>query len=133
MTITQTSQRENVCRLIQDYADEPYCLRLIQFFGWHPHARFSGLSILHALNVSSEQHYIERAMAQLIDKGLVKSYSEHNVPYYGLTDDESLRRAALSVVSLDWGQWQVVLRHSYGHTWDSLTQPSVLDRAVTNA
>ncbi len=134
MTVTQANERQSMCQLTQEYADDPYCLKLIQFFGWHPNARFSGLAILHALNVSSERHYIERAMMQLIDKGVVRTYSENNVRLYCLTDNESLRQAARDIARLDWSQWQVVLRQSYAHVWGNLTgrQPASWS-AVSNA
>ena len=122
MTITQATEREFLCQLIKEYGDDPYCLELIQFFGWHPHARFSGLAILHALSVSGERLYVEKALRQLVDKGLVKTYSENNIAFYCLTDDDALRQAALDATQLDWSQWQVMLRQSYSHLWSYLAQ-----------
>jgi len=130
----QGAANEEICRLIDDYAEDPYCLRLIEFFSCHPDARFSGLSVLHALGVNSERYYIERAMAQLIDKGIVKTYSDDSVPYYGLTDDCSLRQSVVNVISLDWGQWQKALQRHQVHIWGSLTRPpTVNESTVTNA
>jgi hypothetical protein len=122
MTITQATEREFLCQLIKEYGDDPYCLELIQFFGSHPHARFSGLAILHALSVSGERLYVEKALRQLVDKGLVKTYSENNIAFYCLTDDDALRQAALDATRLDWSQWQVMLRQSYSHLWSYLAQ-----------
>ena len=134
MAIAQAPEREHLCQLIKEYSDDPYCLELIQFFGWHPNARFSGLAILHALSVSGERRYIEKALRQLIDKGVVKTYSENNIALYCLTDDEALRQAALDIARLDWSQWQVMLRQSYTHLWSYLSrrQPSPAS-AVTNS
>jgi hypothetical protein len=133
MAVTQATERENVCQLIEEYADDPYCLELIQFFGWHPSTRFSGLAILHALNVNSERCYIERAMRQLIDKGVVRAYSDNNVHYYCLTNDESFRQAAVDIVRLDWSQWQALLRRSHVHIRSNMEeQPLVLLNTITN-
>jgi hypothetical protein len=122
MTITQATEREFLCQLIKEYDNDPYCLELIQFFGQHPHTRFSGLAILHALSVSGERLYVEKALRQLVDKGLVKTYSENNIAFYCLTDDDALRQAALDATRLDWSQWQVMLRQSYSHLWSYLAQ-----------
>lgn len=132
MATTQASEREYVCQLIKEYIDNPYCLELIQFFGWHPNARFSGLAILHALSVSGERCYIEKALRQLVDKGMVKTYSENNIAFYWLTNHEELRQTALDVASLDWGQWQVMLRQSYTRKNSLMRRRPVSASAITN-
>ena len=134
MNTAQTTERENVFQLIKEYDSDPCCLELIQFFGWYPNARFSRLAILHALSANGERRFIERALRQLIDNGVVKTYSENNIALYCLTDDEALRQAALDIARLDWSQWQVMLRQSYTHLWSYLTRrkPSSAS-AVTNS
>ena len=134
MAATQTTERENVCQLLEEYADDPYCLELIQFFGWHPNTRFSGLAVLHAMNVNSEKRYIEMAMRQLIDKGMVRAYSEHNVHFYHLTEDELLRQVAVDVVRLDWSQWQAILRQSQDRGRNNTEEEMLTPRSpITNA
>jgi len=130
MTITQITEKEYLYQLIKEYSDNPYCLELIQFFGWHPNARFSGLAILHALSVSGERRYVEKALRQLIDKGLVKTYSENNIAFYCLTDDNALRQAALDIARLDWSQWQVMLRQSYTHMWSYMTRHKLSSTSI---
>ena len=130
MTITQITEKEYLYQLIKEYSDNPYCLELIQFFGWHPNARFSGLAILHALSVSGERRYVEKALRQLIDKGLVKTYSENNIAFYCLTDDNALRQAALDIARLDWSQWQVMLRQSYTNMWSYMTRHKLSSTSI---
>lgn len=130
MTIIQMTEKEYLYQLIKEYNDNPYCLELIQFFGWHPNARFSGLAILHALSVSGERRYVEKALRQLIDKGLVKTYSENNIAFYCLTDDNALRQAALDIARLDWSQWQVMLRQSYTHMWSYMTHHKLSSTSI---
>ncbi|HEX9897558.1 MAG TPA: hypothetical protein VGA85_07885 [Dehalococcoidales bacterium] len=134
MATAQATEREFLCQLIKEYSDDPYCLELIQFFGWHPNACFSGLAILHALSVSGERRYVEKALRQLIDKGVVKTYSENNIAFYRLTDDKALHQAVLDIARLDWGEWQVMLRQSYTHlrSYSTRRKPSSAS-AVTNS
>ncbi len=103
-----------LCQFIKEYADDQYCLELLQFFGGYPHARFSWLAVVHALNVNGGRLYVERALRHLINKGVVRTYIEgNNLPLYFLTGDEPLRRPALELAKLDWHQWQLVLRQIY--------------------
>jgi hypothetical protein len=102
--------------MIDTYDDNPYCLELIQFFGWHPATRFSELAILHALSVSGERRYITKALSRLVDNGAVKTYSENGIALYCLTDEEPLRQAALDIARLDWSQWQLMLRQSHAQS-----------------
>jgi hypothetical protein len=122
MATAQVTERGYLCQLIKEYNDDPYCLELIRFFGWHPNARFSGLAVLHALSVGGERRYVEKALSQLVDKGMVKTYSENDIAFYCLTDDKALRQSVLDVARLDWSQWQVMLRQSYTHLWNYLTR-----------
>lgn len=115
MTNARMTKKKYPYQVIKEYGDELYCLELIQFFGWHPDTSFCELAILHALSVSGERRYVEKALHQLIDKGLVKTYSENNIAFYCLTDDETLRQLALYIAGLDWRQWQAMLRQNFGH------------------
>ena len=110
MVTTQTPKQEIACQYIKEYADNPYCLELIQFFGWHPGTRYSSLAILHALGDNGERLYIKQALRHLVDKGVVRTYIKNNTPLYYLTDVEPLKQAALFMTGLDWHQWQVMLR-----------------------
>jgi len=105
-------ERETTSQYIKEFADNPYCLELIQFFGWHPGARYSLLAILHALSVNGEKLGIEQALQRLVDKGIVRTYIENNTPLYYLTDAEPLQKAALEMTGMDWHRWQGMLRQT---------------------
>jgi hypothetical protein len=109
MVTAQAAAREYLCKLISEYKDDPYCLELIQFFGWHPNAHFSGLAITHALSVNGERRYIDKALRQLVDKGVVKTYSENGIALYHLSNNSNLRQNALDIARLGWSQWQDML------------------------
>lgn len=113
MTVSEIAIAEKLYQFIKEYADGHYCLELLRFFGRCPHARFSELAVVHALDVNDRRLYIERALRHLIDKGVVRTYTENNVSFYSLTEDESLRSLALDLAKLDWRQWQLVVRQIY--------------------
>ena len=114
MAVAETTVAEKPCPLlIKEYADDCYCLEIIRFFGAYPRARFSRLTVAHALNVHGGRLYIERVLQQLADKGVIRISTNNNILLYSLTEDESLRRPALALARLDWHQWQLVLTQIY--------------------
>jgi len=113
MTVSEIAIAEKLYQFIKEYADGHFCLELLRFFGGYPHARFSGLAVVHALDVNDRRLYIERALRHLIDKGVVKTYIGNNVRLYSLTEDESLHSLASDLAKLDWRQWQLVFRQIY--------------------
>ncbi len=134
MVIAQTPEKEIAFQYIREYANDPFCLELIQFFGGHPGTRFSNLAIFHALSANGEKLYIEMALRHLVDKGVVRTYIENNTPLYYLTDVEPLRQAALFMASMEWHQWQVVLRQNKASVFEYLRrQTSHGKSTVTNA
>ncbi len=112
MAVSEITIGGKLCQFVKEWGDDHYCmLELLRFFGSHPCARFSRLAIVHAL--SSTKVYIEGALKHLINKGVVRRYIENNVPFYSLTEDESLRSPVLELAKLDWFQWQLMLRQIY--------------------
>ena len=65
------------------------CDMLMNFFASYPDIRFTKVSLFNAMNVGIEHGPVERAIDLLIDKGLVKSYSEDDVLFYGLNESTS--------------------------------------------
>jgi hypothetical protein len=65
-----------------EYDSDPCCKEVLEFLGRHPRTRFSELTIVHTLN--SNRLYVERALAYLTAKGVIKSYLENDVPLYSL-------------------------------------------------
>ncbi len=112
MTVDETTPWGKLCQFTEKYTDDQCCLlELIQFFGRYPHTRFSRLAVIHALN--GRRLSTERALRYLVDKGVVKRYSENNVSLYSLTEDESLCSLALGLAKIDWCQWQLLLKQIY--------------------
>jgi len=113
MTASEVAVAEKLGQSLREYADSHYCLEILRFFGKYPHARFSGLAVVHALNVNGGRLYIEKALRHLIDKGVVKAYMENNVRLYSLTENEPLSNLASNLAKLDWRQWQLVVKQIY--------------------
>jgi hypothetical protein len=113
MTAVEIAIAEKPCQFIKQNVDDHYCLELLRFFGWYPHARFNELAVIHALNSNHGNLYTKRALRQLVDKGVVRISIDNNISLYSLTEDESLRSLALDLAKLDWHQWQVVLRQAH--------------------
>jgi len=110
MTVSEINIAEKLSQFIKEYADDHCCLELLRFFGGHPNTRFGGLAVVHALDVNGRRLYIERAVRHLMDKGVVRTYIENNVPLYSLTEDEPLCSLASDIAKLDWCRWQLVLQ-----------------------
>ncbi len=113
MAVDKIAIAEKLCQFIEQYADDHYCLELLRFFGGYPHARFSELAVVHALNSNNGKLYTKRALRRLMDEGVIRTHNENNVLLYSLTGDESLRSLASDLAKLDWRQWQLVLRQIY--------------------
>ncbi|MBM2825882.1 MAG: hypothetical protein HW402_1546 [Dehalococcoidales bacterium] len=113
MAVDKIAMADKLGQLIRRYVDDHYSLELLRFFGGYPHARFSELAVVHALNSNHGTMYIRGALRQLVDKGVVKISTDNNVSLYALTEDESLCNLASDLAKLDWHQWQLVFRQTY--------------------
>ncbi len=102
---------EKLYQFIKEHADDQNCLELLQFFGRYPHTRFSELAVIHALD--GRKSFMQKALKELTNKGLVKRCVENNVPLYRLTSDEPLRSLVLDLAKLDWCEWQLMLKQIY--------------------
>jgi len=113
VAISEVAIEEKLRQFVSQYADDPYCLELLRFFGRHPNTQFGHLATVHAFN--GQRWHIELALRRLIKEGVVRTYTENNVPSYSLSQDESLRSLVLDLAKLDWGRWQLTLRQIYQH------------------
>ena len=113
MAVDKIAIAGKLCQFIEQYEDDRYCLELLRFFGGYPHARFSELAVVHALNSNNGKLYTKRALRRLMDEGVIRTHNENNVLLYSLTGDESLCNLASDLSKLDWRQWQLVLGQTY--------------------
>lgn len=112
MTKADMNTVEELGQFTKQYVDSYHCLELLRFFGGYPHAQFSELAVVYALNLNRERLRIKEVLRQLVDKGLLRISVFNNISLYSLTEDESLCRLALNIAKFDWHQWQLMLRQT---------------------
>jgi len=110
MAKAEITTAEELGQFTKQYVDSYHCLEVLRFFGGYPHAQFSELAVVHALNC--EKLYIKRALGQLVDQGVLRISICNNIPLYSLTEDESLCRLVSNLAKFDWPQWQLMLRQT---------------------
>ncbi len=102
---------EKLRRFVGEYCDGSGSLQILVFLGKHPHARFSQLAIVHALDARRAD--VEKSLRFLAGEGLVvTSTAEHGLPFYSLTEDEGRCGLVSQLVALDWWQHQLVLQEA---------------------
>lgn len=109
MRNTEISKQDAFEQLVDNYIEDHSCMELLRFFGSHPYTRFNRLAVILTLNGNGQRSEAESALAQLIEKGVVKASIENNVPLYSLTEDESIRRRVLELIHLEWYHRQLAL------------------------
>lgn len=111
MTISEVAPEKNQSQSVSEYTKDPYCLEILMFLGKHPRTQFSQMTIFRSLGI--RRFYIEEAIKQLINRGVVTKSVENDVTFYSLAMSEPLYGLVSDMVKLEWCQWQSLLRHSY--------------------
>lgn len=102
---------EKLCHFMEEYACDRCSLELLHFLTRHPKTRFSRSAINHYSAWSKSD--IERALRHLGEVQLVTTYSENGTTFYSLTQNESLCKSVLDLLSIEWVQWQRLLKQAY--------------------
>ena len=103
---------EELFHFIGEHLNNQYTQQLILFFAVHPHARFSELAIIHALNQNGGRNSLQKALSELVDKGVITKYNKNNVLLYSLPDNTSLQNLVLEFAGLDVRRQQLALEQS---------------------
>lgn len=102
-----TIVEDKMLQFIKDCWENQYSLEILLFLGRHPCAQFNQMVFVRG---STEQRLdLERAMRTLINKGLVKVFTNTYVPLYSLTQDEPTHSLVLKLVSLSRYQLQLAM------------------------
>jgi hypothetical protein len=110
--VTKGQQQSYISLLMRKFVGNRCCLGLLRFFAIHPNGRFSKLAVVHAIDEAGSQLEVERALAQLVDEGILKSINENKNTFFTLTKEETMRRLILNMSLFNWRDWQLVLEHS---------------------
>ncbi len=98
---------EELYRFIKEHTNDYYLQQLIMFFTDHPYAQFNELAIIHALNQDGGRRCVQEALRNLVDKGIIKTCIDSNVPLYSLP--ANMQSLVLELAKLEPRQRQLLL------------------------
>ncbi len=110
MATAENTSRQSLSQIIKNHECDHYCAELLRFFGAHPNTRFSKLAVVHALSENGSKLNIERALTDLTNKGVVKTYTQNKIHLYALAADELIHRLVSDLAKLDWHQFHAALQ-----------------------
>ena len=86
-TETEVPVSEVLNRFLEEQRNDYCAWQLILFFAEHPYIRFNRLAVIHALNHENGRRYVQKALDELIEQGIIKVTTEGNLPLYSLAED----------------------------------------------
>ena len=92
---SEASTPDVLSRFIEEQRNDYYAWQLIIFFSEHPYVRFNRLAIIHALTQDNGRRYIQKALDDLIEQGIIKASADSSLPLYSLAED--MRRLVLKL------------------------------------
>ena len=108
MTIANNVNEGNIRQLVSEYADDRDCLLdFLRFWIRHPSTSFNQAAILHALDCQEPGH-VERALAYLINREVIREQGKNQGTCYYLTEAEPWRSELLSIARFDWSQQNLI-------------------------
>lgn len=99
---------EQLSRFLEEFAGDRLKVELLAFWGRHPNARFTVGAISCALDCRKLD--TDKALKDMVEVGLVDTYTHNDVLFFSLTMNEERRPPVLELASLGWDRWQVMLR-----------------------
>ena len=109
--VTKVKGQSYIGQLMRKLVGNHCCLGLLRFFAAHPDGRFSKLAVIHAIDEDDNKPKIEKAIAQMIEEGILKADDEKGTVYYTLTKEKAMRKLVINMALFDWHDWQMVLEH----------------------
>ena len=108
MAVRNALTEKQLLRLLKQYASDRLKMELLAFWGRHPNAKFTRGAISCALDCKKLD--MDRALKDLVERGLVDMHKHNGVTFYALTTNEERRRVALELAALGWDQRRLMLR-----------------------
>src|SRR3989338_5464728 len=94
-TETEVPVSEVLNRLLEEQRNDYCAWQLILFFAEHPYIRFNRLAVIHALNHENGRRYVQKALDELIEQGIIKMTTHSHLPLYSLAED--MRRIVIKL------------------------------------
>ena len=94
-TETEVPVSEVLNRFLEEQRNDYCAWQLILFFAEHPYIRFNRLAVIHALNHENGRRYVQKALDELIEQGIIKVTAEAHLPLYSLAED--MRRIVIKL------------------------------------
>ena len=114
MTIAEATKKKKqpyLGKLMKNLISNRCCLALLRFFVVHPEDRYSLMAITYAIDGNGNKPDVHKALAQMVNEGLLQINNENGIDFYRLTREEPLRHIILEMAEFDWRHWQLVLEH----------------------
>ena len=92
---TEVTSSDVLNHFLDEQRNDYYAWQLILFFAEHPYVRFNRLAVVHALNQDNGRRFIQMALDELIEQGIIRESIEGNLPLYSLAED--MRRLVLKL------------------------------------
>ena len=108
---TKEKKQPRLGKLMKKLISNRCCLALLRFFVVHPQERYSELAITYAVENRGDKLDVQRALAQMVNEGLLQEDIDNGIYFYRLTREEPLRQIVLEMAEFDWRHWQLVLEH----------------------
>ncbi len=109
--VTKENKQPYLGKLMKKLISNRRCLALLRFFVVHPHERYSELAITCAIADKDSRPDIQKALAQMVNEGILQSNIENGFNFYRLTREEPVRQTILEMAEFDWRHWQLVLEY----------------------
>ena len=107
-TTMEAPVEDKLFRFITDCWQNQYSLEILLFLGKHPSTRFNCPAIAQASATPGAD--VQRALNNLIDRGLVAIYCDNGTRLYSLTKNKPLRSLVLRMVAINQHHLQLTLR-----------------------
>ena len=104
---------EQLVQFLEIYGGDRPRTELIAFWGRHPNAKFTRAAICCA--VDCKRTDLDRALKAMVEAGLVDTCMIRGIFFYWLSANEEIRRLVLKLASLNWDQWQLMVKRLGKH------------------
>ncbi|MBE0479833.1 MAG: hypothetical protein IBX68_02520 [Dehalococcoidia bacterium] len=103
-----SSDEAEIAAFFRQYAGDHLRMELLAFWSRHPNTRFTEAAIRCALDCSKQE--MLKALASLVDAGIVERHRQNELVCYSLTMEETKRRSVLELAGKGWDRWRSLAR-----------------------